>query len=117
MRLIDANRLVENIKAYSKIEGTKLSKTDGKIIDCIISHIETLEPTVETIPKVKLQEIVDRLEEFKTDFIGERFYEKHCGKILGEQACVGRNCFYCSLSKTIEIVKEVGRMNENCRNE
>lgn len=55
-----------------------------------------------------MQDIVERLEEFKTDFIGERFYEKHCRKIVGEHECEGRNCFDCSLSKAIETVKEVG---------
>lgn len=47
MRLIDADALIENIKGYSQIEGTKLSKADEKIIECFISHVEMLEPTVE----------------------------------------------------------------------
>lgn len=101
MRLIDANRLVENIKAYSKIEGTNLSKADGKIIDCIISHIETLEPTVETIPKVKLQEIVEIFEKQAEEC------RKYWDVFDDEDSFGGMNA-YCH---AISIVKKVGGMN------
>lgn len=85
---------------------------EGKQAERIQNELEQIAVDEKEIIRKPMQEIVERLEEFKTDFIGERFYEKHCEKIVDEQACVGRNCFDCSLSKAIEIVKEVGGMNE-----
>lgn len=107
--LISRSALIERIKSRKRAfwDCESIDDEYGEIL-----YIVNKQPTVESIPKEKLQEIVERLEEIKNDFENGRYDKKHCEKIIYQHMCVGRNCFECVLSGAIEIVKEVGGMNE-----
>ena len=106
MRLIDADALIEAMeRRYEEIKFASTNNLGEGFyqVDTLIKQ----QPTVEAIPKSKLDEIVERLEELKNDFENKNFDKKHCQKMIYLKTCLGRNCFECVLNGAIEIVKGV----------
>jgi hypothetical protein len=99
--LISRSALIEEF-----VEATNKGTSELWHITGIKAFIENA-PTVEAIPKAKLDEIVEKLEELKNDFENKNFDKKHCQKMIYLKTCLGRNCFECVLNGAIKIVKGV----------
>ena len=93
MKLIDADELIEYIKAFEI--GTSISSDQKEFIDCV-----NKQPTAFDVDKV-----VEQLEEVEKIMTSP--VTKDC---FGEE-CRASDCTVCLISKAIEIVKG-GELNE-----
>lgn len=103
--LISRSAVLEMFEKYkfgainSDVEREYIKETIPLLVNSI--------PTVEAIPKEKLQEIVERLEEKKKNICGSYNWET---PVLERPSC--KVAFNNGICEAIEIVKEVGGKND-----